>query len=60
VVFEDTILSGHPVWTGFGPGPWEAARRLLDTGEFERDLSLERALTFNMGGFLKRLKGPGA
>jgi cephalosporin hydroxylase len=60
VVLEDTILNGHPVWTGFGPGPWEAARRLLDTGEFERDLSLERALTFNMGGFLKRLKEPGA
>jgi cephalosporin hydroxylase len=60
IVLEDTILNGHPVWTGFGPGPWEAARQILDGGEFERDLSLERyALTFNAGGFLKRVKEPG-
>ena len=59
VVFEDTILNGHPVWTGFGPGPREAARRLVDSGEFERDLAPERyALTFNPGGFLKRVKEP--
>ena len=41
VVFEDTILNGHPVWTGFGPGPWEAAKRLLDSGDFERDVTME-------------------
>jgi cephalosporin hydroxylase len=59
VVLEDTILNGHPVWTGFGPGPREAARRLVDSGEFERDLAPERyALTFNPGGFLKRVKEP--
>jgi cephalosporin hydroxylase len=61
IIFEDTILNGHPVWTGFGPGPREAARRLVDSGEFERDLAPERyALTFNPGGFLKRVKDPGA
>jgi cephalosporin hydroxylase len=60
VILEDTILNGHPVWTGFGPGPREAARRLVDAGEFERDLAPERyALTFSPGGFLKRVKEPG-
>ena len=29
VVLEDTILNGNPVWTGFGPGPREAARRIV-------------------------------
>ncbi len=61
VVLEDTILTGHPVWTGFGPGPREAARQIVDGGEFERDLAMERyALTFNPGGFLKRVKEPGS
>ena len=60
IVFEDTILNGHPVWTGFGPGPWEAAKRLVDSGEFERDHAVEHSLTFNVGGFLKRVKEPGA
>ena len=61
VVLEDTILNGNPVWTGFGPGPREAARRIVDGGEFERDSSWRRyALTFNPGGFLKRVEEPGA
>jgi cephalosporin hydroxylase len=61
IVFEDTILNGNPVWTGFGPGPREAARRVDEGGEFERDESLERyALTFNPGGFLKRVKEGGS
>jgi cephalosporin hydroxylase len=61
VILEDTILNGNPVWTGFGPGPREAARRLVDGGEFEPDPEPERyALTFNPGGFLRRVKEPGA
>jgi len=61
IVLEDTILNGHPVWTGFGPGPWEAAKRIVDLGEFERDTHVERySLTFNPGGFLKRVKEAGA
>ena len=61
VILEDTILNGNPVWTGFGPGPREAARRIVDGGEFERDSEPERyALTFNPGGFLKRVEEPGA
>jgi cephalosporin hydroxylase len=60
LIFEDTIVNGHPVWTGFGPGPWDAARRLVDAGEFERDPAPERyALTFNTHGFLKRVRDRG-
>jgi hypothetical protein len=52
-------LNGHPVWAGFGPGPWEAAKKLVDSGEFDRDPALERfGATFNAGGFLKRVKEP--
>ena len=37
IVFEDTILNGNPVWTGFGPGPRETARRIAEgSDEFER------------------------
>ena len=62
IVFEDTILNGHPVWTGFGPGPWEAAKRIVDGGEFERDRerwSGTRSPS-TPGGFLKRVKEPGS
>jgi cephalosporin hydroxylase len=59
LVLEDTILNGHPVWTGFGPGPWEAAKKIVDTGEFDRDPALERfGFTFNIAGFLKRVREP--
>jgi cephalosporin hydroxylase len=58
VIVENTILNGRPVWPGFGPGPDEAARRILAAhGEFAVDTVLERhGLTFNPGGFLKRLR----
>jgi cephalosporin hydroxylase len=59
VVIEDTILQGKPVWPDFGDGPWLAARDVIQEGEFVADRSLERfALTFNAGGFLKRVRGP--
>jgi cephalosporin hydroxylase len=57
VVVEDTILQGKPVWPDFGAGPWHAVRDILEEGEFMPDRSLERfALTFNVGGFLKRVR----
>jgi cephalosporin hydroxylase/glycosyltransferase involved in cell wall biosynthesis len=58
VVVEETIVNGHPVWPGFGPGPFEAAKRILAThGNFAADPKMEKyALTFNPGGFLKRLR----
>jgi cephalosporin hydroxylase/SAM-dependent methyltransferase len=61
IIFEDTILNGNPVWTGFGPGPSEAARVITNRGEFARDPEPERyALTFNHEGFLKRVREPGS
>ncbi|MEQ1785434.1 MAG: CmcI family methyltransferase [Acidimicrobiales bacterium] len=58
VIVADTALNGNPVWPGFGPGPGEALRQiLLRHGEFYADPEPERyALTFNPGGFLKRLR----
>jgi cephalosporin hydroxylase len=58
VIVADTIFNGNPVWTGFGPGPAEAVTQILQRhGGFAVDPSLERyALTFNPGGFLKRLR----
>ncbi|HYH60783.1 MAG TPA: CmcI family methyltransferase [Solirubrobacterales bacterium] len=57
VVFEDTILEGNPVWPAFGPGPFAALGRVLGSGEFVVDPAPERyALTFNPGGFLKRVR----
>jgi cephalosporin hydroxylase len=58
VVVENTIVNGHPVWPGYGPGPAEALRRILATdGDFVQDTSLEKhALTFNKGGFLRRIR----
>ncbi len=58
VVVEQTIVNGHPVWPGFGPGPLEASKRILARhSEFAVDTTMERyGLTFNPGGYLKRLR----
>jgi cephalosporin hydroxylase len=57
VVVEDTILQGNPVWSDFGPGPAASVQEIVAEGEFMPDPSLERfALTFNVGGFLKRVR----
>jgi cephalosporin hydroxylase len=57
VVVTDTVVNGHPVWPGFGPGPNEAAKQILSRhGEFVADpLAENYSLTFNPGGFLKRV-----
>jgi cephalosporin hydroxylase len=58
VIMEYTILNGHPVWPGFGPGPGEAVKRILAyNSNWAVDTTLEKyALTFNPGGFLKRMR----
>lgn len=58
IVLEDTITNGHPVWTGMGPGPAEAIKGILAMHrEFASDPTMEKlALTFNPGGFLKRIR----
>jgi cephalosporin hydroxylase len=55
-VLEHTVLNGRPVDASFGPGPFEAMRRiLLDHGDFAVDTARERqSLTFNPHGFLRR------
>ena len=57
LIVEHTVLNGFPVDASFGPGPHEALRRLLNLhGEFLADTTRERhALTFNQGGFLRRI-----
>ncbi len=58
VVIADTIVNGHPVWPAFGPGPMEAVKQVLGRrGEFVADPAMEKySLTFNPGGFLRRLR----
>ena len=58
VVVADTIVNGHPVWPAFGAGPAEAVKQILARhGEFVPDPTLEQySLTFNPGGFLKRVR----
>lgn len=58
VVVEDTVVNGHPVWPDFGPGPAEAVKGVVESrGDFVADLSMGKyAISFNPGGFLKRLR----
>jgi cephalosporin hydroxylase len=58
LVVEDTNVNGHPAYPGFGEGPWEAVNEFLaGRGEFEVDRTREKFfLTFNPGGYLKRVK----
>jgi cephalosporin hydroxylase len=56
-VVAETIVNGHPVWPGFGPGPAEAVKQILTRhGEFVPDPTLEKySLTFNPNGYLRRV-----
>jgi cephalosporin hydroxylase len=58
VVVEGTVVNGHPVWTGFGPGPGEAVAEVIGAHpEFEVDRSRERGLvSLNRGGYLRRMR----
>jgi cephalosporin hydroxylase len=57
VVVEDTIFQANPVWPDFGMGPAIAVQDIVREGDFVRDPWFERfALTFNVGGFLKRVR----
>jgi len=58
LIVEDTHFNGHPILPKFGPGPTEAVDEFLNTNSaFVRDRTRERfLLTFNPGGYLKRLK----
>jgi cephalosporin hydroxylase len=56
LIVEDTIVNGHPVEPGFGPGPLEAlAGWLANDPPFEADGWRERLLaSHNPGGYLRR------
>jgi len=58
VVFESTIMRGNPVRPDMAPGPKQAVRAILEgRDDFAPDPELEKfGLTFNPGGYLKRLK----
>lgn len=56
VVVEFTVIGGHPVWPGFGPGPAEAVSQILaEHLDYSPDLEVERlGPTFNRRGYLRR------
>jgi cephalosporin hydroxylase len=58
VIVTDTVVNGNPVWAGFGPGPGEGVKQLLNRhGEFAQDPEPERySFTYNPGGYLKRTR----
>jgi cephalosporin hydroxylase len=58
VVVEGTVVNGHPVWPGFGPGPAEAVTEILAAHpDFAVDRDCERGLvSLNRGGYLRRLR----
>ena len=58
LIVEDTNINGHPVASDFGPGPAEAVEEFMsENRNFFADKSKEKFyLTFNPGGYLKRIK----
>ncbi len=57
LIVADTVVNGHPVWPGFGPGPAEAVKQVLARrGDFAVDPDrVKYALTWNPGGYLRRV-----
>jgi len=58
LIVEDTNINGHPVRSGFGPGPMEAVKQFLkENKNFIVDRSKEKFyLTFNPKGYLNKIK----
>jgi len=58
LIVEDTNINGHPVWRGYGGGPYEAVQEFMaQDRRFIVDHSWEKFwLTFNPGGYLKRVR----
>lgn len=58
LIVEDSNINGHPVATGWGPGPMEAVDLFLqENDDFVVDESMHKFfMTFNPRGYLKRVK----
>ena len=56
LIVEDTNINGHPVYSDFGPGPFEAAAEFLATDDrFEVDEECHKYyVTQNPRGYLRR------
>jgi cephalosporin hydroxylase len=57
LIVEDTNINGHPIYKGYGPGPWEAVEVFLedDPTAWEVDGAREYLGTYNPRGYLKRV-----
>jgi len=57
LIVEDTNINGHPAYSEYGPGPYEAVQEFLPLHEeFEVDMECEKfGLTMNPSGYLKRI-----
>ena len=58
IIVQDSVIGGHPIAPGRGPGPWEAVEDFMkENNHFIIDKERERfLLTNNPNGFLKRVR----
>ena len=58
LILEDTNINGHPVSSGYGPGPMEALKVFQrENSDFVSDLRREKFLvTFNPNGYLIKVR----
>jgi cephalosporin hydroxylase len=59
IVVEDTDINGHPVFPGYGPGPWEAVEIFLKENPafaVDEDLNNTHLMSMHPRGYLKRVK----
>ncbi|MFA6448370.1 MAG: CmcI family methyltransferase [bacterium] len=57
MIVEDSNINGHPIYEGYGPGPYEAIEAFLKMNDdFAIDKYCEKfMMTFNPNGYLRRI-----